>query len=220
VPVREIAVRCRGIGVDYGAVHALRDVDVDVLRGRLTVIAGPSGSGKSSMLRALAGLERATRGTIELDGVDVTRWRPSRRRRLRRRAMGVVLQEPSHNLLPYLTAREQLVLAARMRNATGDDVDELLDIVGLADRADNVPAELSGGEQQRVAFAAAAVGTPSIVLADEPTAALDAIAGERLLDAMRDLTRRGTTIVVTSHDLAVIDAADDVVRLRDGVLQR
>ena len=218
MPAHDVALRCRGLRVDHGSVHAVRGVDVDVRRGRLTVIAGPSGSGKSSLLRALAGLDRASAGTIEVDGTTVSGWRGGRRRRLRRRAMGVVLQEPANNLLGYLTARDQLVLAARLRGASGDDIDALLAAVGVADRAAATPAALSGGEQQRVAFAAAAVGSPSIVLADEPTAALDAASGGELVTAMRSLLDRGSTIVVTSHDRAVIAAADDLVELRDGVV--
>ena len=218
MPAPDIALRCRALTVDHGAVHAVRGIDVDIRQGRLTVVAGPSGSGKSSLLRALAGLDRAGSGTIEVAGADVTRWRAARRRRHRRQVMGIVLQEPAHNLLPYLTAREQLLLAARLRGAGGDDVDDLLATVGLAALADARPAALSGGEQQRVAFAAAAVGSPSIVLADEPTAALDADAGARLVDAMRALLARGSTIVVTSHDGSVIEAADDLVELRDGVV--
>lgn len=217
MPVHEPALRCRGLAVDHGPVHAVRGVDIDMLRARLTVIAGPSGSGKSSLLRALAGLDRIHAGTIEVDGADVTGWGAGRRRRLRRDAIGVVLQEPSHNLLPYLTAREQLVLAARLRGSRGDDVDELLAAVGLSTPATTLAGALSGGEQQRVAFAAAAVGA-SLILADEPTASLDAVAGDRLVVAMRALLERGSTIVVTSHDAAVIAAADDLVELRDGLV--
>ena len=218
MPAPDVALRCRGITVDHGEVRAVRGIDVDLRRGRLTVIAGPSGSGKSSLLRALAGLDPVSGGEIEVDGTDVTSWRAARRRRLRRAVMGIVLQEPAQNLLPYLTAREQVVLAARLRGAPGDDVDGLLDAVDVTALAGARPAALSGGEQQRVAFAAAAVGAPSIVLADEPTAALDAASGERLVAAMRALLARGSTIVATSHDQAVIAAADDVVQLRDGAV--
>ena len=214
------AARVRDLVVDYtasaGLVHALQDVDATVRRGRLTVVAGPSGSGKSTLLRVLAGLQPVQRGVVEVDGVDVTRARPGARRRLRRRAMGVVLQDPADNLLPYLRAVEQVELAARLRGADPAEAPELLATVGLAERAGSVPAELSGGEQQRVAFAAAAVGRPRLLLADEPTAELDGRAGADLVATMRRLVERGATVFVASHDAAVIDAADDLLTLRDG----
>ena len=214
------AARVRELVVDYtasaGLVHALQDVDATVRRGRLTVVAGPSGSGKSTLLRVLAGLQPVQRGVVEVDGVDVTRARSGARRRLRRRAMGVVLQDPADNLLPYLRAVEQVELAARLRGADPAEAPELLATVGLAERGGSVPAELSGGEQQRVAFAAAAVGRPRLLLADEPTAELDGRAGADLVATMRRLVERGATVFVASHDAAVIDAADDLLTLRDG----
>jgi putative ABC transport system ATP-binding protein len=130
--------------------------------------------------------------------------------------MGIVLQNPADNLLDYLSALEQVQLAARLRGVDPAGAVELLDAVGLAARRDDRPASLSGGEQQRVAFAAAAIGTPSLLLADEPTAQLDAAAGAGLIETMGRLVALGATLVVSSHDAAVIDAADHVVHLRDG----
>jgi ABC-type lipoprotein export system ATPase subunit len=219
-PPAERAARARRITVDYttsaGVVHALHEVDAEVVRGRLTVVAGPSGSGKSTLLRVFAGLQRVARGEVEVDGVDVTRLRAGARRRLRRRAMGVVLQDPADNLLTYLRSVEQVELSARLRGADPAEAPALLEAVGLADRARDLPAELSGGEQQRVAFAAAAVGRPRLLLADEPTAELDGRAGADLVATMRRLVERGATLVVASHDAAVIDAADELLSLRDG----
>jgi putative ABC transport system ATP-binding protein len=219
-PADEPAARCSQLVVDYrtatDVVHALRGVDATFLGARLTVVAGPSGSGKSSLLRVLAGLQRARSGTVEVDGVDVTRVRPAAMRRLRRRTMGVVLQAPAANLLEQLRAVEQVEVAARLRGVDPGEARSLLDTVGVGERADRHPAELSGGEQQRVAFAAAAVGRPTLLLADEPTAQLDGAAGEALVACMRALVERGMTLVVASHDPTVIAAADRRITLRDG----
>jgi ABC-type lipoprotein export system ATPase subunit len=216
----EPVVRCRGVGVDYrsasGVARALADVDASFERSRLTVVAGPSGSGKSSLLRVLAGLHRPRTGTVTIDGVDITRLRTGPLRRLRRRTMGLVLQDPADNLVEYLSALGQVELAAQLRGADPTEALVLLDAVGLHDRAGSRPADLSGGEQQRVAFAAAAIGGPALLLADEPTAELDAAAGSALIEAMRTLVERGATLVVTSHDPTVIAAADRVLVLDDG----
>jgi ABC-type lipoprotein export system ATPase subunit len=153
-----------------------------------------------------------------VDGVDLGRLGGRALRRLRRRSIGYVLEEPSSNLLGYLRAEEQVALVARLRGGGAGPAEaaELLDALGLADRRRAFPEELSGGQQQRVAFAAAAVGSPALLLADEPTAALDTASGSLLIRAMRDLAGGGRTLVVASHDPEVIDAADVVVRLRDG----
>lgn len=220
MPASEPAARCRGVTIDYdtasGGVRALHEVDAEFPAGRLSVVAGPSGSGKSSLLRVLAGLQRPTAGEVEVDGIALGRLRAGPLRRLRRRAMGIVLQEPADNLVDYLPAAEQVELAARLRGTDPAETGALLETVGLADRAHSRPAELSAGEQQRVAFAAAAIGGPALLLADEPTAELDATAGARLVETLRRLVDRGATLVVASHDPAVIAAADHVVELHDG----
>lgn len=218
--VSDAVAHCRSLSLDYrsvaGSVRALREVDAGFERGRLAVVAGPSGSGKSSLLRVLMGLHRPTSGRVEVDGQDLTTPSPRRARSLRRRRMGIVLQSPAANLIDYLPAIEQVVLAARLRDVASEDAGDLLAAVGLTDRVDSYPHQLSGGEQQRVAFAAAAIGEPALLLADEPTAQLDAAAGAVLVDTMRHLVERGATLIVSSHDPAVVAAADSVLHLRNG----
>ncbi len=216
----DTVVRCRGVGVEYrtaaGAAPALSDVDATFERSHLSVIAGPSGSGKSTLLRVLAGLLRPQTGTVEVDGVELTSLRAGALRRRRRHTMGFVLQDPADNLVEYLRAVEQVELAAKLRGVDPAEAQTLLDAVGLADRSDSHTAQLSGGEQQRVAFAAAAIGQPTLLLADEPTAELDGTAGTALVAAMRRLVDGGATLIVSSHDSAVIAAGDHVLQLRDG----
>jgi ABC-type lipoprotein export system ATPase subunit len=197
-------------------VEAVREVDADFGRGRLSVLAGPSGSGKSSLLRTLAGLQAPARGSVVVDGVWLEGLSAGARRRFRRWAIGVVLEEPAANLLPRLRAEEQVALAARLRGVPAAGADDLLGLLGLAERRRLYPEELSGGEQQRVAFAAAAVGPPALLLADEPTAALDNQSATLVIAAMRDLVAAGRTLVVASHDADVIAAADAVTWLHDG----
>jgi putative ABC transport system ATP-binding protein len=221
VPAPEpAAATCRAVAVRYptrtGVVEAVRDVDADFGRGRLSVLAGPSGSGKSSLLRTLAGLQAPARGSVVVDGVDVGRLSAGARRRFRRRTIGMVLEEPSANLLPGLRAEEQVALAARLRGTPADQAPHLLGVLGLAERRRLYPEELSGGEQQRVAFAAAAVGTPALLLADEPTAALDTRSAALVIAAMRHLVAAGRTLVVASHDPDVFAAAGAITSLRDG----
>jgi ABC-type lipoprotein export system ATPase subunit len=198
-----------------GNVVALDRVDVDVSPGALTVIAGPSGSGKSSLLRLLACIDRPTNGEVWIDGERVDALATRRRRWIRRRRLAYLFQRPADNLLPYLTVAEHVELAAKLRSAEAN-VDELLDVVGLRGRRDHVPAQLSGGEQLRVGVAAAIAGDPSVLLVDEPTAALDRDNAGQILDLFAALAARGVTLVVASHDDAAIRLADHVILLRDG----
>jgi len=217
-------VVCAGLVKEYatatGTVRALKGVDAAFPAGRVTAVVGPSGSGKSSLLRVLACVDRPTAGSVRVGGVDVADLGARGRRRVRRELVGSVFQQPADNLLPYLTAREQLELAARLRGQAGrrgaGEAERLLAALGLEHRADHRPEQLSGGEQQRLAFAAAVIGGPALVVADEPTAELDSEAGERLMRAVLGLRDQGTSLVVSSHDAVVTGAVDGIVRLHDG----
>jgi putative ABC transport system ATP-binding protein len=185
--------------------------------GSITALFGPSGSGKSTLLRILAGMERPDEGDVYLGATGITALSKRRFRRLQRFELALVFQQPSHNLLDYLTARQHLELAAQFRGRGGEHVDDLLDRIGLTSRADNRPTQLSGGEQQRLAFAAAVIGNPRWVLADEPTAELDALSAALVLDVVSRLAETWhTTFVLASHDPAVRTISSSVVTLHHG----
>jgi putative ABC transport system ATP-binding protein len=214
-------VACAGLVKEYatvtGTVRALKGVDAAFPAGRVTAVVGPSGSGKSSLLRILACVDRPTAGSVRVGDLDVAAMRARDRRRVRRQLVGYVFQQPGDNLLPYLTTREQLELAARLRGRhRPGEAERLLAVLGLEHRADHRPEQLSGGEQQRLAFAAAVIGGPALVVADEPTAELDSEAGERLMQALLGLRDQGTSLVLSSHDPVVTGAVDGIVRLHDG----
>jgi putative ABC transport system ATP-binding protein len=215
-------VACTGLVKEYatatGTVRALKGVDAAFPAGQVTAVVGPSGSGKSSMLRILACVDRPTAGSVRIGGVDVAALGARGRSRVRRRLVGYVFQQPGDNLLPYLTARGQLELSAQLRGQekVGEEVERLLVALGLEQRAGHRPEQLSGGEQQRLAFAAAVIGGPALVVADEPTAELDSEAGERLMRAVLGLRDQGTSLVLSSHDPVVTGAVDGIVRLHDG----
>jgi len=221
VAAAAVAAACAGVSKSYAAASgravALADLDLTVPGGRVTGIVGPSGSGKSSLLRLLAAVDRPDAGSVLVGGEEVSRLRVLARRRLRARLVSYVFQRPTDNLFAELTVRQHLDLAARLRGTRVGEADLAgLELLGLAGRADHRPEQLSGGEQQRVAFAAAVVGAPALVVADEPTAELDSVSAAALVEALHDLCRRGTSVVVASHDPIVIGASDQVVRLDRG----
>jgi putative ABC transport system ATP-binding protein len=183
-------------------------------------VVGPSGSGKSSLLRLLACIDSPDRGEVHVAGHRVDRLRAPARRRLRRRQVAYLFQRPGENLLPYLDAVGQVRLAAQLRGApvSAEEALALLESLGLRERADHHPAQLSGGEQQRLAVACGVVGGPALVVADEPTAELDTAAAERVLVAMEDLAAAGVGFVLSSHDPRVMAIADGFVRLDHGRL--
>ncbi|MCW2543310.1 MAG: transporter, ATP-binding protein [Frankiales bacterium] len=211
---------CRGVSKTHlaatGPVQALVDVSLELPSGAVTVVMGRSGSGKSTLLRLLACLERPDEGEIVLDGTDVLGLSERRRRRMRKTRIGYVFSRPSDNLLPYLRAQEQLDLAAGLRGLGKKAARDLLEPLGLGHRARSLPEQLSGGERQRLAFAAAAVGGPTLLVADEPTAELDSASVAILLGQMSALAAGGTAVVVASHDPRLLEIGDHVVRLEDG----
>src|SRR3954454_14417537 len=216
------AAVCRDVVKTYRtateSVTALDGVTLSIPRAQVTVVVGPSGSGKSSLLRLLACVDRPDSGEVRVAGQRVDRLRARPRRRLRQRQVDYLFQRPGENLLPYLNAVAQVRLAAQLRGVRVPDaeVHALLDRLGLGARAGHRPAQLSGGEQQRLAGACAVVGGPALVVADEPTAELDTAAAERVLAAMADLAASGVGFVLSSHDPRVIAIADGFVRLDHG----
>jgi ABC-type lipoprotein export system ATPase subunit len=202
-----------------GEVHALRGVDVEFPRGSVTAIAGPSGGGKSSLLSILALRDRASAGTVRIFGDDVTRARGRALTRLRRTAVAWVPQRPAHGLLPHLSAMENLQQIAKIRGRTeGWTAAEALDLLGLAHRAEGRPGRLSGGEQQRLAVAAALMHAPELVVADEPTAELDDPNADRVISAFLAVAELGTTCVLSTHDARALRHLPRVLHLRQGVL--
>ncbi|MEE9562857.1 MAG: ABC transporter ATP-binding protein [Thermoanaerobaculia bacterium] len=197
----------------------LRGVDLVIAAGESVAILGPSGSGKSTLLALIAGLDRPASGEVLLDGSPIQDLSEDKLALLRRHRIGFVFQ--SFQLLANLTARENILLPLELLEAedANERADELLAVVGLADRGHHYPGQLSGGEQQRVALARAFAARPPILLADEPTGNLDRQTGARVLDIMSDLRRRfGTTLVLVTHDSAVARLADRLLSLDDGKL--
>jgi putative ABC transport system ATP-binding protein len=207
----------RRFGEGDAAVEALDGVSTAFERDRFTAIMGPSGSGKSTLMHILAGLDKPTSGTVELDGVDITRLDDAALTQLRRDKLGFVFQ--FFNLLPVLTAEENLVLPLSIAGRKPDQewVETLIRTVGLEDRRTHRPAELSGGQQQRVAVARALVTKPAVVFADEPTGNLDSKASEDVLRLLRGAVDEfGQTVVMVSHDPVAAAHADRLITLRDG----
>lgn len=222
---KETAIAVRGVSKIYGqgptAVRALLDVDLDVVRGEVLLMMGPSGSGKTTLLSIMGAILAATAGSVVVDGEEIV-GRPERDLpRIRLSHMGFVFQ--GFNLFPALTAVENVELALDVRGERGrlarSKALNALDAVQLADKAGSLPADLSGGQKQRVAIARALVGDPAIILADEPTAALDSQSGRSVLEMLRGLAHdRGRAVVMVTHDQRAAAYADRVVHIADGRL--
>jgi putative ABC transport system ATP-binding protein len=199
---------------EAGEVHALRGVDLELKEGEFVVLLGPSGSGKSTFLNILGGLDVPTSGEIFFRGEDLSRFNEARRTEYRRDRIGFVFQ--FYNLIPSLSASENVMLATDIARFPLS-ADEALELVGLTHRKDHFPAELSGGEQQRVAVARAIAKRPDVLLCDEPTGALDSKTGVVVLEALERASRAvAITTVLITHNAAIGDMADRVVHFADG----
>ncbi len=210
----------RDAGKTYGsgevAVRAVRGVDLEVPARQFVVLLGPSGSGKTTLLNLIGGLEAPSGGEISVAGQDVTSLDEEGRTRFRRETVGFIFQ--FFNLIPTLTALENVELVAELQGA-GQDAEALLEHVGLAERSDRFPAQLSGGEQQRVAVARALAGRPRLLLGDEPTGALDLDTGRTVLSVLRRVARElEQTVVLVTHNAVIAQMADRVLRMRDGAI--
>jgi len=218
-PILEVRNLAKSIDTGTHRVEILRGIDFTVPKGQVAAIMGASGSGKSTLLGLLAGLDSATSGNIILDGTDITGLSEDKLALVRGRKIGFVFQ--SYQLIPTLSAEENVLLPHEL---AGGDVRsgmararELLESVGLADRMDHYPVQLSGGEQQRVALARAFMTKPPILMADEPTGNLDTVNGQHVLELLLSLNRReGTTLILVTHDQALAVRADRIITLRDG----
>ncbi len=208
----------RGLSKTYGegstAVRALVDVDLDIKAGELMVLLGPSGSGKSTLLNILGGLDRATAGEVYFEGELLTALDDHALTRFRRKHVGFIFQ--FYNLIPSLTARENVELVGEIAEDPLSAA-EALELVGLGQRLDHFPSQLSGGEQQRVAVARAIAKRPAVLLCDEPTGALDVKTGVRVLEALKQVNERyGSTTLIVTHNADVARMAQRVVRFGDG----
>jgi putative ABC transport system ATP-binding protein len=202
--------------------QALRDINLEVQQGEVQLLMGPSGSGKTTLLSILGGILTPTGGKVCLLGQDLTRMSRSQLSKFRLQHIGFVFQE--FNLLPSLTAFENVELLIKLKSSSQRSLRQktwnLLEQVGLTERANYLPRDLSGGQKQRVAIARALAGNPEIIMADEPTAALDSQSGHTVIALLRQLAKEGNrTVVMVTHDPRILDAADRVAYLEDGTLR-
>jgi ABC-type lipoprotein export system ATPase subunit len=222
MPVNKAFVSVRSVSKTYrsdrSTIGALRDVSLEIEKGEFVRLSGPSGSGKTTLLNLVAALDRPDKGEVFVAGIDVGRLSGSRASKYRAGQVGMVFQ--SYNLIPQLTALENVLLPMIAVGRTNQGrARELLDLVGLADRSDHNPSQLSGGEQQRVTLARALANDPAVVLADEPTGNLDEQSAERVMVLLMSAVReRGRTLLLVTHERDTAQAADKCLELRGGVV--
>ncbi len=220
VPVLTLRGVRRTFDAELAPVRALRGVSLDVANGEFVAVTGPSGCGKSTLLNVIAGLETADEGTVEVAGELISGRDPDWVAKFRRHHIGVVFQ--FFNLIDGVSALHNIALPAAIggmrRRAAEARARDLLDLLGLGDRADQVPSVLSGGQRQRLAIARALVNEPTLLLADEPTGALDSEGGMEILELFRRLHADGQTIVMITHSAEVAAGAERTIQMRDGVI--
>ena len=208
-------------GDGENAVHALRGINLAVEKGEFTAIVGTSGSGKSTLLHMLGGLDRPTTGKVMVDGKDIFSLSEERLTIFRRRKIGFVFQ--SYNLVPVLNLYENIVLPLELdgKKIDREYIDQIAETLGLKDRLEALPNQLSGGQQQRVAIARALAGTPSIILADEPTGNLDSKTSQDVLSLLKVTSEKfGQTIVMITHNEEIAQMADHIIHIEDGCIIR
>ncbi len=209
---------CKTYQMGEVEIHALKDTSFEIEKGELVCILGPSGAGKTTCLNILGGMDRATSGTLRVDGQDITKLHGSELIRYRRNDIGFVFQ--FYNLVQNLTAQENVELAVQLCSDHLDPA-EILRGVGLSERMNNFPSQLSGGEQQRVAIARALAKNPKLLLCDEPTGALDYKTGKQILSLLEDTCRREKmTVIIITHNSAIAPMADKVIRFKNGTVER
>ena len=211
----------RRYGEGDTAVDALRGVSVEIAPGKATAVMGPSGSGKSTLMHILAGLDKPTSGSVDIEGIEITSLGDNDLTKLRREHIGFVFQ--FFNLLPMLDARENILLPLTISGEKPDEewFDQLVKDVGLEERLSHRPAELSGGQQQRVAIARALISRPTVLFADEPTGNLDSTTSHEILELLRrSVEQYGQTIVMVTHDARAAAIANRVLFLADGTIVR
>jgi putative ABC transport system ATP-binding protein len=214
----EVSDVYRTFGQDTVPVRALRGADLAIRHGEFVAVMGPSGCGKSTLLNIVAGLDRPDEGSVKVAGEDLTAMSEKELALMRRRHIGIVFQ--FFNLLEGMSVLDNVVMpaviAGRRRRLAETRARDLLDLLGLGDKARQAPGALSGGQRQRLAIARALANEPTVVLADEPTGALDSEGGTEILELFRRLHAAGQTILLVTHDQPVADAADRIARMRDG----
>ncbi len=225
---RPVTVRTVDVVKEYllgtdNLVRALKGVSIEVRRGEYVSIMGPSGSGKTTLFNMVGGLDQPTRGQVFIDDVDVAELDEYELAWLRCQKMGYIFQ--TFNLIPVMTALENVTLPMVFAGAASDEAEErgleILDRVGLKERARHKPYELSGGQQQRVAIARAFANDPSIILADEPTGNLDLKTGKQIIELLKGMNReQGVTVITATHDLKMLSVSDRILWVRDGLIDR
>lgn len=210
-------VRLENVVKAYGDVHALKNVNLTIEKGEFIAIMGPSGSGKSTILNLIGCMDKPSTGNVFIDGIDIAAASQQRLTEIRRDKIGLVFQQ--FHLVPYLTALENVMLAQYYHSMPdSNDAKDALNKVGLADRIDHLPRQLSGGEQQRVCVARALINDPAIILADEPTGNLDETNEELVMKIFKDLHDEGRTLVLVTHDIEIGESAQRRVFLEHGVI--